>query len=781
MRRKWTRWVAIGISIVLSSMVYTMMSYSLSGIEIPTEEFLEQTNQEDFSIEIIGRLMPDEMVDPAYTTFLMRNITILEDIKDIDPKTFDRLIDKRINSFETAYPSYRLELRSTKLTTTVMNNIRHKILFVKNAKLINLTYLENGRWPINDDEIAINREYARRNDYSIGDHFDVNGDTYTITGFILIPDYTFPMFDKTFNVDVGLQTYALVNDRRYEELDYPENFRLSGIYPKKIDTNLFTRDVVNTYRDKSELMYIRSIVATDYSLRSGAIYDELVQGKVMAVGFGIFLSMISVIILSVIIAHQLSVERGQIGILKALGYNQWQIAWPYFVSVNLFGFILLLIGYLFGWMMADPMKQLYLDFYLLPSLPIVQTWGTFLTGILVPLIVFAIFSLSVIVQMLKKRALDLLHPMESQSVSRLSRFVNHFFSESPIQRKYKIIHALNNARNFLVFFMGILTATLLFNFAFMMEGTMQRMTIGYLNQVKFNYQVYVDLTKGTPTLREGEEPFLSDPYAMIDDLSVTVIGLDADSKLYALIDSEGKEITPRLTDGFIISKRLNLKKDINLGDAIDLEVGGQTLTQTVIGISDEYTEDLVYLDRETLSLILTNQKSKDFFIGFYSSNEPEADRYSTILVKSDMLQQAKAMQGFGKLVETAMTVGSTVIAFCILYVLTAMTVDENTYAISLFKAIGYRKGEINRMILNSYLIYAIISYLISLPIALLLIQIVLDIFVIEYGILLPLSFNWLNGLLGLCFVIVLFYIGTWHSRRSIERISLQEVMKQYRE
>ena len=54
LRTKWMQLAAIGVIVVLSSMIYTMMFYGLSGIAEPTTSYLEEYNQEDFAVEMLG-------------------------------------------------------------------------------------------------------------------------------------------------------------------------------------------------------------------------------------------------------------------------------------------------------------------------------------------------------------------------------------------------------------------------------------------------------------------------------------------------------------------------------------------------------------------------------------------------------------------------------------------------------------------------------------------------------------------------------------------------------
>lgn len=125
--------------------------------------------------------------------------------------------------------------------------------------------------------------------------------------------------------------------------------------------------------------------------------------------------------------------------------------------------------------------------------------------------------------------------------------------------------------------------------------------------------------------------------------------------------------------------------------------------------------------------------------------------------------------------------GASLIAFSILFVLTALTVEKNYYVISLLKVMGYEKREVRSMILNSYFIYALISALLSIPVALLTLRVIIVVFAEDYGLVLPLEFEWIYIVYTFGAVVLLFFMSTFISRRKIDQIPLQEVLKTYQE
>lgn len=773
--KKWLQLIAIGIIICSSALIFSMMTYGLSGVDIPTQQYLVDYNQEDFAVEMMTTPTVEEASDITVGTLVASGIYELSDIKQKDPAVFKKIIAKRLDAFADVYPDVEVELRAFKLLDFDHQETRHKAFIAKDMQHINKSFIEEGTKPVQKNEIAINKIYARKHELKIGDTFPLNDDSYVITGFVLFPDYTLPSFgDNPFMVDTTMLPLILMTDQAYEQLDVKEYFRFAGVDPagKEIDTTF----------SKEKLPFVTQIIPTATNMRSGAVYDELSQSRITALGLSLFIALIAVIIVAIMVSNILHFERGQIGILKAMGYRKKEIALPYLLAVSLFSIVMLFIGYFLGFYFAEPLKNVYLDFYLLPETLIHQDLSVFLTAIFIPLLFIVLFSGIIIYRILAEKPLDLLRPRMSSTLNRFSRFISLLLSRAKVKAstKFKYLYAIRSTGSFIILFVGILFSTLLTLFGFMMDGMFEEMTVGYLDKVAYNYQAFADFTKPLPNLQEEEEKFLYYPYANLNDAAVKLEGLDPASTLFKLYDHDQTDLTAEIEDGIVITKSIGLKQDLAVGDTIDLEILDQTVSLEINGITEEYT-DMIYMDIAELSAILSVGASRDLYSGIYSIDRPAAEFYNVILPKQDLYDQAKAMKAYTDMVIKVMISGAIVIGTSILFVLTAFTVEKNYYPISLLKVLGYRRKEINAMVLNSYFTYALASFIISIPAANLILDLLMNIFLKEYGIIIPLAFTLLDGVKAFGLFIFIFIISTYINRRKIHRIPLQEILKTYGE
>ncbi|WP_147804522.1 ABC transporter permease [Alkalicoccus halolimnae] len=769
--KKWMQLTAISIIIILSSFIYTMMFYGISGIEEPTETFLEEYNQEDFAVEMMNQLTEREIQTSEDAAFSEEGLFTLHHMKQADDAFFYELMEERIEAFEEENDGTRLELREIKEIHFDDPGAGHKAMALKDSETINRSFIQEGRKPEEENHIALTKIYADKNGLDIGDSFTLHGEDYTITGFVLFPDYTLPMFDDSFTLDTGMQTLFLFTDETYEALSEDEEFRLAGIW-----TNAET---ALTY-ESGDTDFVVQIIDTETNFRSGAIYDELSSGKIMALGLSIFIASIAVIIVSLMMHNLLQAERGQIGILKALGYSRTKIALPYYLSLMLLAFFMLVLGYIFGFLSAEPLKNLYLEFYLLPEVPIAQQLEVFSAAILVPFFFFAAVSALIISRILGEQPLELLNPKESHSINFLTRFVSRMLRGARGSVKFKYLHAVRSTGSFLIFFLGIMFATILILFAFMMNGMMERLTTEHLEKTGYQYEAYLDPLSEAPGIPEDAEKFLVYPYGSFKGENVVLQGLEPGNDLHHLYDENGNDITREIEDGVVISETMRMKFGVDIGDTILIGMDQEEVEVTVRGVAEEYVSDKVYFARETLSLILTDEQSAELYSGIYSlSSPPDAD-FAAVISKEGLIDQNESLEGYMYLMTNIMVGGSGIIAASILFVLTSFTVEKNYYAISLLKVMGYNRREVNGMILNSYFVYALLSYLISIPIALLILRLMVAFFA-GYGVILPLRFEPVSLGITLGILLLIFFISTYLSRRKINRIPLQEVLKKYHE
>ncbi len=787
-KKKKAQFISIGIMIMLSSFLYTMMFYGMDSLRTPLNDFLELSNQEDFSIGMVNGLTESDIqrLEENEQEHIANILSYdLGNIKKYDEHIYNKVIENRIIAFEGHYNQFKLENRETKEINFKNNGVSNKITLFKDAKNINLSFMEEGQKPVKDDEIAITKIYAQKNELGIGDKLEIEDKSYTITGFVLFPDRTLPIDNKEFNIDNAKITLGLVNDIEYERLKGKERFYLAGISKEDSGLDNFNNNVVKTYKNNPELDYALDIVMTPYQMRSGIVHTELKATGAMTMGISITISSIVVLIVLMIVYRIVKNEKTQIGVLKALGYSSKEIAKPYVVILSIISLPLLLLGYILGVYAAPLAGDLFLEFYLIPVGEVKTSLTVLLIAIVVPYVVILGLSSILIKKMLSSKVINLLNSNEGTKVSRLVMVGSKILKKAKPQTKFKYSFILSNTNKFIVFFLGISFSSMLIVMSLMISGFFQKMSVDYYESVDYLYEGLVDMSKDIPEIAEGDERFISLYSVIYSDDNISMLGIEPDNNLHKLFDKSGNEITNKLSDGVIINRGFELTYDTKLGDTISLYINGDEYQKEVIDIANDYTAAKVYIDIKELSDIIVYKgdqiqnadENNTFFNGVYSKSELDKDDYELVKNKQDVLEQTEAMLGFVKVAVYGMVVSAVFIAALVLYILTSMTVEDNYYSISLLKVMGYSKKEVNAMMLNSYLIYAVISYFISLVATVTAVNWGVRFLASNFYMIMPFEFEIWHGAVGLIIIMLIFLIGTYAAKKKINKISLQEVLK----
>lgn len=766
---------------MLSSLLYTMMYYTMDSMTLGIEKLAKACNQEDFSVEVINAVLPSELGQIPKEHQLEYASYKLTDLKRIDYKCYEGILKTRIKAFNKVYPDYNLEVRSYKDIDFVHNRESHTIRVFKDGRDINKTYLISGRMPHTANEIVVNQIYGEKNGMQFGDTLTLGGKPYTLTGYVLFSDMNLPMLGNDFIIDNSKITIGTLKDSAYHNLKGEEYFYLAGKATKQGKMENFKQEVEDDYKSHDTLGFIASIVATENQMRSGAIYEELRTGKAATLGISIIIAAIAVMIVGILVSKILRSEKTQIGVLKALGYEPWEIAIPYILLLLVIGVPMLVIGYMTGLYAADPMKDFYLEFYLLLNEAITTNSYVFITAVLVPLAFILGLSFFMIWRMLSKETIKLLKVGENEKITKFGKMIGKILSRTKAETKFKYTFIFKNTGKFIVFFWGITSSSMLILLGFMMSGMFDKMTVEYYQNVGYQYEGYLDYSKPKPKVKAGQEKFLTASNIFYEDEPITAKGLESDNKLHKLVDKKGQEITHLLDEGFIVNQSFAISYGIKKGDQLVLKIEDRVYQHEVVGIATTYGENTVYCEIEDLSLVLSKNKSKKLYTGIYSEESLDEKMFMTVVSKGTLMEQTELMQGFIKLAMYAMFGSAIMMSALILYVLTTLTVEDNYYNISLLKVMGYNQKEVNRMILNSYLIYAIITYAISIPITWLLVKVMVIYFSSAFDFVMPLELEGWHVIVGFGIILIIFLMGTYAAKRHIDKVSLQEVLKTYRE
>ncbi len=237
---------------------------------------------------------------------------------------------------------------------------------------VNRLYLRSGRLPRPErvEEIALDERFARAHGFTLGDTFaaTLNGRKLrlTITAIVLSPEFIYAIAPGDMVPDDRRYAVFFMGEPALEAL-----FDMNGAFN---DLALRLMRGASDLDVKAKLDRLLEAYGGSGSYpraeqNSHAFLDsELTQLYAMARIMPPVFLFVSAFLVNMILSRLISLEREQIGLLKACGYTSSAVAWHYAKMVIVIAIVGLAIGSLAGSYFGQGLTRLYVKFFSFPFL-----------------------------------------------------------------------------------------------------------------------------------------------------------------------------------------------------------------------------------------------------------------------------------------------------------------------------------------------------------------------------------------------------------------------------
>ena len=661
-------------------------------------------------------------------------------------RTSEKMNDAQIQSIEEngirIYDNFYLEQDLTNDSTMRIFESRDQV---------NLACLMEGEFPKAANEIAIDRMYADNNKISIGDTLKSGAQSWKVTGFIALPDYSClfqnnndSMFDS---VKFGI---GVVTSEAFESLDSPlvkycyawkyndepttekKEKEVSDDLMKAINKDVSLEEFVPRYLNQA-IIFTRDDMGSDRAMMIVFLYIVI---AIMAFVFGITIS------------NTIAKEANVIGTLLASGYTRNELIRHYMAMPILVTLVGALIGNVLGYtIMKDICAGMYYGSYSLPTYVTVWNAEAFLLTTIIPILLMLLVNYTVLRRRLSLSPLkflrrDLKRRQQKHALS-LSRRIP-FFS------RFRLRVIFQNVSNYLLLFLGILFANLLLMFGLLFPAVLDHYQTVLQDNLLCNYQYILQIPINAmdedhkleslvnmlyfqhevETDNPDAEKFSAYSLKTTDkeykEEEILLYGL-ADNSRYLPIDFQEtvsdkdvskKEVASDATPAYISSAYAD-KYFLDIGDEITLKEAYEddTYTFSIEGIYDYEGGLTVFLPQNTLNELF--DLGSDYFSGYLSDSEITDinQKYIGSMIDLDSLSKISRQLNVSMGSMMYLLDGFSIVLFMILiYLLSKIIIEKNAQSISMTKILGYSDREISSLYLLSTTIMVVIFLLLSFPI-----------------------------------------------------------------
>ena len=341
--------------------------------------------------------------------------------------------------------------------------------FAPTRNNINEVYISQGTKPISPLEIVINPNFARINNIKLNDYVRVINkvEPLKVVGFGYaywgitgsrtatnpnpIPENTSPVYmsSECFN--------NLIKD-------YTFRTNLNNIFLLKVNNN------DDYFVSKLEELLIKtfsfsfgSIISSDSEdIRSGQILESFKMENIMFTAITLVVLLVIIFIIMSYVRKEIDLQKSQIGLLKAIGYTNFQIAISFVILIFLITFISNIIGLGIGLGLQIWFSSLNNIGFFMPLPILFFSWIVFIVSLIIIPIIFIIISYIQSGIKLRVSPLLLIYDRPSNSSSKLISILKYPFRYWPFKQRLAIAFTLKSVgKLFLVFFTFIFVSFLL--------------------------------------------------------------------------------------------------------------------------------------------------------------------------------------------------------------------------------------------------------------------------------------------------------------------------------
>ncbi|HBC94540.1 MAG TPA: ABC transporter permease [Pelotomaculum sp.] len=639
---------------------------------------------------------------------------------------------------------------------------------------VNIPAVQEGHLP-GTSEIMLGRLFAKTNGCKIGDKITVANREFTVSGYTLLPNYIYVIKSKEVMMnDPKTFGVGVIGKADFDHL--PDQNKVYAIrFDERGNIKSQEAEVKNALR--SQGIHITNWQSVEKKVNVSYVPMEISVLSTMSAAVPLAMLALTCVLLGMLMWRIIKSESVIIGTFYAQGYRKRELRRHYLMFPLLVSVIGSAFGSILGLLLVDRIFSLMLTAFPMPVQETIFNPWLIVCAVLLPIIILCGVTWGIIGKILKTPPAILMKGGEAKNKT---NFIERSLrlDRLSFKAKFQIREQVRSLSRTFFLLLGVVVATMLMLYGLTMKSSVDYMLnegVKEMYNLKYEY-VFTSEKTGIPPA--GTEQFNAAYVSLADneDISFYVTGVLPDTERIKLKDISGRTLKPEQTT---ITAPLAQKLNVNEGGSLTVfdTDNGKEHTFVIEKVVDTYAGDFLFMPLD--------QFNSEFglpagaYIGIWS------DKPMTFA--QGEIQSTKSIdaivKGFGMLIDQmgAMIYGLIAAAFIlgliIIYIVTGLVVDESRASISLMKVFGYRKKEIDRLILGSNTLIVVAGYLLGIPALLGTVGALYGSLTESLQIVLPVKLNVWYMLFGFIVVMVTFEFAKLMCRKKVARIPMSEALK----
>lgn len=461
--------------------------------------------------------------------------------------------------------------------------------------------------------------------------------------------------------------------------------------------------------------------------------------------FPVFFFLVAALVCLTTMTRMIDEERGQIGILRALGYTEFQCASKYLIYALFATVIGCVIGSILGTLtfpliIYEAWKMLYIE----PDMKLYIPWHLILLATLSFIAVMLLTTYSVCHKSMKEVPSQLLRPASPKLGK--SSFIEHIgliWNHLSFTWKVTIRNLLRYKRRLIMTVIGVGGCT-----ALMVIGFGVRDSINQMVKLQFTDITHYDgFAKISDDISEEDKNDLIQKVEDDNDVSSVLSAVSYSGKLtfeeneetvLTQVFEDNEEISQLYTlrtrvghkeiklddSGIIISEKLSEDLGVKVGDTLTIESKyGVQKEVKVSAITEMYIQHYAFMSDTLYQQLFDTTVTSDTM--FITSSVDNSSDLQKMLANDDRVESINfydvTLDNFNNMVKTldfiivVLIASSLALAFVVLGNLMNINISERQREIATLKVLGFRKREVQSYVYKENNVLTILGAFAGLP------------------------------------------------------------------
>ena len=428
----------------------------------------------------------------------------------------------------------------------------------------------------------------------------------------------------------------------------------------------------------------------------------------------ITLAMIGIfsLILFLFMKNHIRKTKIQTAQMLSMGFMAKDIAWIYVCFIAVISFASALIGLVIGYFASDILLAANAQTYLVENLAKGVGIQTLVTGIFLTTVYFCMVTFISCAGMGKKDVALMMKPVDAGSG--LPGIAELFISKLPFPDKFRFKLTMKSisAVSLLIVAVAVFNVMFVLSVSLIFSGKeilkCQTMNRSYLYDI--SYETYrIESRKS----EEQEIYYLKSEGSLEiegNSLPYNIVGMGNTSALFKLVDGENRAID--ISKGLILNPELEENYGIKAGDVVFLTVDAVTYEVPVTSIAANADLKTVYLPRQDVADMIHQEGLA--YNGVLTNQYRDDGTVTALEEKVSSIKRSLTSNRASAVINQSIGVITGVL---LIYLALLTGLNHNAKNILIFDLLGYDKREINRMLLNPYLVVSNLLFWILLPVS----------------------------------------------------------------